>query len=242
MRHPTGQSRTRLLVSVRNADEARTALDGGADIIDIKEPSHGSLGMAETHVIRDVIATVSGRIAVSAALGELSDFRPVAALPDGLAFAKIGLAHAPHDWRELVDRIFRAASNITPIAAAYADHDAAHAPSPEDVLNWAITQHMQGLLIDTFHKDSRCLFDHLSPARLHDLIHHAHAHNIFIALAGSLTPAHIPQALSLAADIIAVRGAACDQNNRTARIEISRVKMLVALIAEHNAATAAGVD
>ncbi|MFM7835691.1 MAG: (5-formylfuran-3-yl)methyl phosphate synthase, partial [Planctomycetaceae bacterium] len=34
----------RLLVSVRSADEAVVAATGGADIIDIKEPRHGSLG------------------------------------------------------------------------------------------------------------------------------------------------------------------------------------------------------
>ncbi|MCX7397554.1 MAG: hypothetical protein NT138_07705 [Planctomycetales bacterium] len=36
----------RLLVSVRNADEALMAARGGADIIDVKEPSKGSLGRA----------------------------------------------------------------------------------------------------------------------------------------------------------------------------------------------------
>ena len=36
----------KLLVSVRSADEAEVALEGGADIIDVKEPLHGSLGWA----------------------------------------------------------------------------------------------------------------------------------------------------------------------------------------------------
>ena len=38
---------TRLLVSVRSADEAEAAIAGGADVIDVKEPSHGPLGMSE---------------------------------------------------------------------------------------------------------------------------------------------------------------------------------------------------
>ena len=37
----------RLLVSVRSAAEVRPALAGGADIIDAKEPSLGSLGRGE---------------------------------------------------------------------------------------------------------------------------------------------------------------------------------------------------
>jgi len=34
-----------LLVSVRSADEVDDALAGGADLIDVKEPSRGALGM-----------------------------------------------------------------------------------------------------------------------------------------------------------------------------------------------------
>ncbi|MBY0228781.1 MAG: (5-formylfuran-3-yl)methyl phosphate synthase, partial [Gemmataceae bacterium] len=33
-----------LIVSVRSADEARIALENGADLIDVKEPSRGALG------------------------------------------------------------------------------------------------------------------------------------------------------------------------------------------------------
>ena len=36
-----------LLVSVRSADEARTALAGGATVIDVKEPERGPLGRAD---------------------------------------------------------------------------------------------------------------------------------------------------------------------------------------------------
>src|SRR6185312_12126683 len=39
-----GRFRVRLLISVANADEARAALDGGADIIDAKDPGAGALG------------------------------------------------------------------------------------------------------------------------------------------------------------------------------------------------------
>ena len=35
-----------LLVSVRNVEEALAALEGGASLIDVKEPSRGPLGRA----------------------------------------------------------------------------------------------------------------------------------------------------------------------------------------------------
>lgn len=65
----------RLLVSVRSAAEAEAALAGGADLIDIKEPTRGSLGRADDRVIADILRQVAGRRPVSAALGELWDAR-----------------------------------------------------------------------------------------------------------------------------------------------------------------------
>ena len=40
-----------LLVSVRSAAEALSALAGGADVIDVKEPNRGSLGAADDETI-----------------------------------------------------------------------------------------------------------------------------------------------------------------------------------------------
>jgi uncharacterized protein (UPF0264 family) len=57
-----------LLVSVRSADEARTALAGGASIIDVKEPDHGSPGQAPWSVWRDVHTVVSTAAPISSEL------------------------------------------------------------------------------------------------------------------------------------------------------------------------------
>ncbi|MCA9036259.1 MAG: hypothetical protein KDA91_14080 [Planctomycetaceae bacterium] len=70
-----------LLVSVRNRQEAVNALAGGAQIIDVKEPSKGPLGMADVPTMIDVAeATLrwnqANRTAVSTsfALGEIGDW------------------------------------------------------------------------------------------------------------------------------------------------------------------------
>jgi len=72
-------SMTRLLVSVRDAAEARTAVEAGADLIDVKEPARGPLGAADVEVVERVVAEVAGRLPLSAALGELLAWRPRAA-------------------------------------------------------------------------------------------------------------------------------------------------------------------
>ena len=63
-----------LLVSVRSADEARAAVDGGASVVDVKEPDRGPLGRASAATWRAVRAAVPPAIPVSVALGELRDW------------------------------------------------------------------------------------------------------------------------------------------------------------------------
>src|SRR5262245_37429954 len=99
---------SRLLVSVRSAVEAVAALEGGADLIDVKEPSRGALGRAGDSVIADVIQAVAGRKPVSAACGELVGWlaspRRKQGLPE-LQFVKWGLAGCGRiaDWPVLLE-------------------------------------------------------------------------------------------------------------------------------------------
>ena len=70
----------RLLISVRDLDEAQAALHGGCDILDIKEPHRGSLGMAPLDTIQQIVAYARREypsVPITAALGEALDY-PVA--------------------------------------------------------------------------------------------------------------------------------------------------------------------
>ena len=75
----------RLLVSVRDADEALSAIRGGADIVDVKEPANGSLGRASLenltavakcigHATVDTSGAVSDALPLSFALGEVDEW------------------------------------------------------------------------------------------------------------------------------------------------------------------------
>ena len=96
----------RLLVSVRSPVEARAAVAGGADIIDVKEPSRGSLGRADASVWQAVRAVVPRSTPVSVALGELNEWLAPEPrqIPEsawaGIDYCKLGLAGAPADWVE----------------------------------------------------------------------------------------------------------------------------------------------
>lgn len=228
----------RLLVSVRNRNEVSTALDGGADFIDVKEPGRGSLGRAHPDTWNQVAAAVNRKVPVSVALGELMDKQFVSFNNpiNGIEFAKIGLAGCSQisDWKHRwYDALASFPNQTKAVAVAYADWQAAQAPDPEEILQCAINVGCEAFLIDTYMKNGAGLFDYLSNADLHKLIDRARKNRMMVVLAGSLTKQTIPLALSLGPDMVAVRGAAC-KKNRSDSLDLDRVQELAVLLTHNN--------
>lgn len=223
---------TGLLVSVRSAEEALSALAGGASIIDVKEPAHGSLGAANPTVWREVAATVAGAVPLSAALGELVDKnRPDAGLlgPE-YQFAKLGLegcAKVP-DWRDRwASALDCLSKETTRVAVAYADWQTAESPEPMEFLKQAVSLGCRALLVDTFDKSRGDLFCHFLPGELEKIIVAARESGLFVVLAGSLSAATLPQAAQLSPDLVAVRGAVC-RDSRCGEVDANLVSALAA--------------
>ena len=60
----------RLLVSVADAEDARAAVEGGADIVDAKDPAQGALGSVAPATLEAIVHAVDGARPVSAAVGD----------------------------------------------------------------------------------------------------------------------------------------------------------------------------
>jgi uncharacterized protein (UPF0264 family) len=223
-----------LLVSVRSVEEAAAALEGGAGLIDVKEPSRGSLGRADDERIRQIVHFIKGRRPVSAACGELreTDFAPPCIR--GLNFIKWGLAGLGGEtpWR---DALARAAGGLhstscRPVVAAYADWRRAKAPRPEEVCTFACEQHWGAFLLDTWQKDGRTLLDFLTPPEVADLAQRCRAAGVRVALAGSLGVPQIAALRVAGPDWFAVRGAACRGGDRDAAVDAAAVRQLADLL------------
>lgn len=226
---------TKLLVSVRSAEEALTALEAGADLIDVKEPNRGALGAADCNTIEAVVSVVSGRLPTSAALGELPEAnRLPASLADRLSYAKFGLAGCaeiadwPRRWQEAVASLPR---GVLPVAVAYADWQSAAAPSPEDVLAVARELRCGGLLVDTFDKTRGPIDRHLDLRRLEQLINGAQCVGMLAVIAGGLRHDDLAKLLPLQPDYIGVRGAACT-GDREGHLDAARVADLVSTLSQ----------
>jgi (5-formylfuran-3-yl)methyl phosphate synthase len=234
-----------LLVSVRNLAEARAALDGGCDRLDVKEPLHGALGMADDDVIAAIAAYAlqkDGRngLPCSVALGELAEWhgKDKRFVPSqGVTDIKLGPAQTQtvtgwkESWREVFCRFdAKQIASIRRVAVAYADWQEAAAPRPQQILTAAIEFGANAFLIDTYQKGAGGLRDVLSPHELRQLATTAHGAGLTLALAGSLRLEDIAPLTEFRPDVIAVRGAACQGGTRSSQVSSECVRRLKAEI------------
>lgn len=229
-----GKSMTGLLISVRSGAEAGRALAGGAHVIDVKEPTRGSLGASSPAVWEEVRGVVAGRAPLSVALGELAEPRgawDVSQLT-GFTYAKVGLAGCGDwpDWRQRWgQRVRQFAPAVTPVAVVYADWRTARAPAPEAVLAGAIELRCGAVLVDTYAKGDGDLWTHYDESGLVRLVASIRRHGMLAVLGGSLGLASMSRVARTGADYVAVRGAAC-RGRRTGGLEQRRVRALADLL------------
>jgi (5-formylfuran-3-yl)methyl phosphate synthase len=227
----------KLLVSVIDAAEARLAVAGGVDVVDVKNPAEGSLGAPAPGVIAAVKAVVPPGAPLSAALGDLPPLPGTAALAavgaarSGASYVKLGLLGASAaDDAVAVLRAAREAveGDAAVVAVAYAD--AARVPSgalpPGELVAAARAAAVHGCLVDTAVKDGRGLLSWLDPAALAALVADAHAAGLEIALAGELRAEDLPVVRASGADIAGVRSAACRDGRRTGALDPARIARL----------------
>ena len=252
----------RLLISVRNADEARIAVESGADIVDLKDPDQGSLGMASPATMQSFCTTMTEYpdVPTSAALGELFSDSPaetescaaiqnlsslsnsrILRMPD---FVKIGLSRSRDqaDWREqwqavrdAVPRsenqqLGRGIKGLQWIAVIYADGERARSVEWKQILDAAKELKCRGVLVDTFGKESGRLTDQWQPSQLEFCREYTLSNQLLFAVAGRLRAEDIPQVAEFSPDIIAVRSAVCEMDNRKSSLSAQRIRDLKKIV------------
>ena len=234
-----------LLVSVRDPREIEAALEGGADIIDAKEPARGPLGPVAPDRLRAIDDRVPDDVPLSIALGDATFEAEVAAdiaiLPvrrrSAPVYLKLGLPPAADgSVKRLLTTAVEAAEShpATPrlIAVEYAD-SAPGRLSSRDIVEAAAEAGAAGLLVDTITKDGRTLFAWWTKSRLGGWIDRVRGARLSVAVAGSLGVAESSQVAGLGPDIVGVRGAAC-LGGRTGTVQADRVRLLRTALAGHS--------
>jgi|SRR5687768_12853756 len=225
-----------LLVSVSSAVEAEAALDGGAGIIDAKDPTRGALGAVRHEVLVEIHAAVRGRAPMTAALGDAHDVHRIERLAAefserGASLVKVGFAGIVDARR--VDALLTAAvrgcalgdGSSGVIAVAYAD--AAYVPSidAESLVDVAARSGTRGVLIDTADKSGPGLTSLWTPDQIARWVADARSWGLLAAVAGKIGAEDFAVMRDAGADIVGVRGAACDAG-RTGAVSADRVRLL----------------
>jgi (5-formylfuran-3-yl)methyl phosphate synthase len=226
-----------LMVSVISPEEVPTAIAGGADILDVKNPAEGSLGAPGAYILQNVTHITPDSVQVSAAIGDMPNLPGTASLAAlgaascGVDYVKVGL-YGPKSEEEAiylleaVRQAVRAFPSVKIIAAGYADAQRAATLDPRLLPGIARQAGISGCLLDTFVKDGRNLFDFLAPEILRSLAEEAHAAGLLFALAGALQAEHLRFAQEVGADIVGVRTAACRDNQRRGPLAVENIRLL----------------
>jgi uncharacterized protein (UPF0264 family) len=219
------------LVSVRSAAEVEAAVEGGAEIIDAKEPRRGSLGAVDAATLAGIASALPPGMPLSIALGDCTTpnearravdlTRAVAQRPAEL-YVKVGLAGVvqPAAGRSVLEAAVAAArgSALEPrvVAVAYADHQLATSLAPPGILDIAAEAGARGVLLDTWSKAGRPVFAWLAELDIGRWLEGARRRGLLTALAGSLSLDHMDLVCRLDPDVVGVRGAACERGRRGA--------------------------
>ena len=217
------QGRPAFLASVTNAAEAETALAGGADIIDCKDPSSGALGALDLAAVREIVTRIDGRLPVSATVGDLPPVADVLVnavdrmAETGVDIVKIGI-FAGDDPRAAIAALGSDRHSSTPLVAVLmADQ------RPDfSLLTELAAAGFFGVMLDTADKSSGRLPTVLPLTRLDEFVKLARNNDLFVGLAGSLKGTDIPALAALQPDMLGFRGALCSAG-RVSSLERDRL-------------------
>lgn len=219
---------TRLLISVRDVNEAAVALDGGADLIDLKEPDAGALGAVDIKMAREIVVMVAGRRTTSATVGDLPVDPFILAdaarrtASSGVDFVKIGFLASPGtDVCGAIRALAPIAREIALIAVLFADN-----LPPDDPVAAAAAAGFAGVMLDTARKGEGRLLDYVDVIRMRTFVAAAIKGGLMTGLAGSLRIDDVAILAALSPDYLGFRGAACARNRRGAELDAGRVALL----------------
>lgn len=233
---------TRMLASVRTLDEGLQALRGGADLIDLKEPSRGALGALDHAAVRICVRAIGGRAPVSATIGDLPAMDPsqitVAAdamAATGVDFIKIGFFARPRAFDCAKALAVRAAGTKL-IAVLFADesYDAG-------LVDALALSGFAGAMLDTAQKAGGSLRTWRSDDEIHAFVDRCHARGLVAGLAGSLAQNDVAPLLNLVPDYLGFRGALCRNGERGRQLDAAAFAVIREAIPQTGIRTQAAV-
>ena len=218
---------TQLLISVTSVAEAQVALENGADIIDLKNPSSGALGALPLNKIEEIIDFIDGQKLVSATIGDVPMqpeviFDCVTKLTNTkVDFIKIGFFKSDN-YQSTLDKLKSiTAKGVKLIAVLFAEYEYS------DSLIKAIQQAgFNGVMLDTAQKNGNTFMYYRSAVDCKEFAKKVLEFGMSFGLAGSLQLQHVVAAKKLNPTYIGFRGGVCDEDKREFGLNLGKIRAI----------------
>jgi uncharacterized protein (UPF0264 family) len=220
-----------LLISVTSIEEAQMALENGADIIDLKDPSKGALGALPLLQIQTVVDYVNrvkqDQVMTSATIGDLPMqpdliVQQVRLLVNTkVDIVKIGFFEADN-YQPCLDALLSfTQAGVKLIAVLFAEHTYA-----SGLIEAIKKAGFMGVMLDTAEKNGLTLLNHYSELERNFFSEHVLALDLSFGLAGSLRLHHVEMLKKLSPTYIGFRGGVCNDNLRELSLDPGKIKAI----------------
>ncbi len=221
---------TQLLISVTTIEEAQIALESGADIIDLKEPSLGALGALSIETIQAIVAYVNNTKnadakLTSATIGDLP-MQPELLLAHvtqlattGVDIIKIGFFQTD-EYQPCLDALKPLAQTGTRLIAVFF----AETSYPQGLIAAIKHAGFMGIMLDTEKKNGLTLLDYYSQEQREGFAKTVLGYDLQLGLAGSLKLQHVTLIKEMNPSYIGFRGGVCDDNQRNLALDATKIK------------------
>ena len=217
-----------LMVSVQDLYEAKQALKGGADIVDVKNLQEALVGSAHPNVVKQIRDEVPSAHHASVTLGVVPDqigTVSMAVYAAGcLDATSVKVGFMVSDYNLALETLIASKEALQGtttklIGSLFADNLLYEGGiDPDLMVRLAKDSGCDGFLIDTLVKDGRNLFDFIPEARLKEIVLEGKELGMSTALSGHLKMSDIDELSRVNPDIVGVRGAVCQKGDRDSRV------------------------
>ena len=217
-----------LMVSVQDLYEAKQALKGGADIVDVKNLQEALVGSAHPNVVKQIRDEVPSAHHASVTLGVVPDqigTVSMAVYAAGVLDAtSVKVGFMVSDYNVAMETLLAAKEALIGtqtklIGSLFADNLLYEGGiDPDLMVRLAKEGQCDGFLIDTLVKDGRNLFDFVPELRLKEMVLEGKELGMSTALSGHLKMSDLDELSRVNPDIVGVRGAVCQKGDRDSRV------------------------
>ncbi len=226
-----------LLISPINTDEALEAIEGGADIIDVKNPKEGSLGCELPVGDKEYKGNDSRGHACKCDTRRCT-YKPgtvslaaAGAVVSGGDYIKVGLYGTKNfdEALEVMENVVRSVREFDKdaliVASGYADAHRIGAVDPMEIPRIASDSGADLAMLDTAVKDGSTLFDHMDSDKLQIFNNTIHDYGLKSALAGSVKKNQLKLLDEIGCDVVGIR-----EQHAQAAIETKEVSIVMRLM------------